>query len=243
MIITRKANWKRKLLTTENAKTPKGMEKKGVLTGILYLAPSVESVPHGGKDLCPWASNGCAKACIFFQGRGKFQKVHDARIDKTLYYIHDNKNFMEDLRSSIHRIRRIAKRLDYIPAIRLNGSSDVLWEKTGIFEEFPDVMAYDYTKSPKRAFDYDAGKLPPNYHLTFSRSESNEENVRDVVENTQTNVAVVFSSKVLPKTYMGREVINGDETDVRFMDPKGVIVGLYAKGTGKRDETGFVVQV
>jgi hypothetical protein len=53
------------------------------------------------------------------------------------------------------------------------------------------------------------------------------------------NVAAVFHK--VPETYLGRTVINGDETDLRFLDPKGVIVGLKAKGKAKKDTTGFVV--
>ena len=42
------------------------------------------------------------------------------------------------------------------------------------------------------------------------------------------------------ETWKGFEVVNGDETDLRFLDKKGVVVGLIEKGRAKKDETGFV---
>lgn len=233
-------NWKTRLLTVENAKTSKG-ESLGYITGILYLAPADESVEYGGKNLCPFASRGCAAACLFSAGRGRFEKVRKARIAKTLHYVHNNEEFMNNLRNSIKRIVRLAKRSNAKPCIRLNGTSDILWERTGIMAEFPDVQFYDYTKSPKRAFDYDRGLLPANYHLTFSRSEENGDVVAEVIADTQTNVAVVFATKNLPETYMGLKVIHGANHDLRFLDEKGVIVGLKAKGKAKKDTSGFVV--
>lgn len=245
--MTQLKRWKSRLLTIENAKTVKG-EKLGYLTGILYLAPAFESVPFGGKDLCPFASKGCAAACLFTAGRGRFKEIREARIAKTLYYFKHRREFMEDLVLSIARVVRKAKRLGYLPVVRLNGTSDIAWESIKhegrtIFEHFPNVQFMDYSKIPARAKRFHAGNLPPNYHLTFSRSESNAETVADIVANTKTNVAVVFDSKTLPATYLGREVINGDEHDLRFTDKQGVIVGLSAKGKAKKDGSGFVVTV
>lgn len=227
-----------KLLTIGSAKTVKG-ESLGYLTGILYLAPFKESVPFGGGNLCPMASAGCASACLFSAGRGRFDKVRDARIKKTIYFYRDRDGFMRDLRLSIKRIIRKAKRENLIPAIRLNGTSDFAFHKTGIMQEFPDVQFYDYTKVVNRVFS----DLLSNYHLTFSRSETNQAHVENVVENSDCNVAVVFSSKDLPSEYMGREVISGDDHDLRFLDKRGVIVGLKAKGKAKKGLSGFVVHV
>jgi hypothetical protein len=226
------------LLTIENAKTVKG-ESLGYLTGILYLAPYTESVAFGGGNLCPMASAGCASACLFTAGRGRFAKVKDARIKKTLYFYQNRPAFMNDLRASINRIVRKAKKMGLIPAIRLNGTSDFAFFKTGIMAEFPDIQFYDYTKVVSRIFE----PLPKNYHLTFSRSESNHVHVENVVSNSAANVAVVFSSKHLPDSYLGRKVVNGDDHDLRFLDPSNSIVGLKAKGKAKKDNSGFVVQV
>lgn len=232
-----KNQYKSHLLTIENAKTTKG-ESLGYLTGILYLAPADESVPYGGKNLCPNASAGCRRACLYTAGRGRFDKVREARIRKTLYFCNEFENFMEDLRLSIKRIIRLAAKRGLTPAIRLNGSSDIAWEDTGIMQEFPDVQFYDYTKSLKRC----EKKPLKNYHLTFSRSESNKKQVLKIISRTKVNVAVVFSCANLPRFYQGRKVVNADNHDLRFIDGKNVICGLKAKGQAKKDTSGFVVE-
>lgn len=206
------------------------------------MAPADESVPHGGKNMCPLASKGCAQACLFSAGRGRFDSVRAARIAKTLHFLNNPDTFFADLRKSIARVIRMAKRQNLTPAIRLNGTSDVAWEKIStIMAEFPDVQFYDYTKIWSRVLAFGRGQLPSNYHLTFSRSEENAEYVERIIAETDANVAVVFATSELPATYMGREVINGDEHDLRFLDKRGVVVGLKAKGQAKKDTSGFVV--
>jgi hypothetical protein len=106
-------------------------------------------------------------------------------------------------------------------------------------EQFPEVQFYDYTKIVKRAYS----KLPSNYHLTLSYSEKDPEYAEQVlqaVRDTGVNAAVVFR-KELPETFHGLKVIDGDKDDLRFLDPKGVIVGLIAKGDAIHDDTGFVI--
>ena len=117
-----------------------------------------------------------------------------------------------------------------------------------VFEIFPDVQWYDYTKIAKRMFPGSDASKYQNYHLTFSRSESNEAIAKTVI-GTGGNVAVVFGNgakkgKVkLPKQFWGYSVICGDTNDLRFLDKKGVIVGLTAKGKAKKDMSGFVVHI
>jgi len=226
------------LLTIENAKTTKG-EELGYLTGILYLAPWKESIPYGGGNLCPMASEGCGNACLFSAGRGRFDSVRDARIKKTIYFYRNREGFMSDLRKSIKKIIRKAKRNGLIPAIRLNGTSDFPFHKTGIMEEFPEIQFYDYTKVVNRLFE----KLPSNYHLTFSRSESNQHHVQKVLNETLVNIAMVFNCDDFPSELFGRKIISGDDHDLRFLDEKNVIIGLKAKGKAKKDTSGFVVHV
>jgi hypothetical protein len=120
------------------------------------------------------------------------------------------------------------------PAVRLNGTSDIEWTRFGIMDEFPDVQFYDYTK----VFNRLTQERPANYHLTFSKNESNDEECEAALK-LGVNVAAVF--KTLPQQWMGRQVISGDETDVRFVDGTGIIVGLTAKGQAKKDKTGFVI--
>jgi hypothetical protein len=124
--------------------------------------------------------------------------------------------------------------------VRLNGTSDINWERYSVIQAFNKVQFYDYTKNYFRMNLFLDGKLPSNYSLTFSRSETNENDCISILKRGG-NVAVVFRSKVLPTHWQGFPVINGDENDLRFLDPKGVVVGLTAKGKAKSDTSGFVV--
>ena len=220
-----------KLLTTANYKTVKG-EKLGYLTGILYLAPAKIS----GYEVCPRRSPGCTAACLYTAGMGAFSTVQQARIKKTKQFFEDRDNFLMQLRKDITALVRKAKKTNMTPAIRLNGTSDIEWTRFGIMEEFPDVQFYDYTKVLNRLKQ----PIPKNYHITFSKSEDNEMDCRWAL-NLGFNVAVVFNK--LPETYFARPVISGDETDVRFEDARGVIVGLTAKGKAKKDLNNFVIKV
>lgn len=232
------------LLTTENAKTSKG-ESLGYLTGILYLAPAEESVPYGGGNLCPMSSPECRAVCLFTAGRGAFDDVRNARIAKTVYFFQHREAFLQDLEKSIAHLEKKAKRQGLIPAVRLNGTSDFPFFKLPLMEKFKHVQFYNYTKIHSRMMDYCAGLLPPNEHLTFSRSETNEEQCREVLA-AGGNVAVVFSTKKgqpLPLEYMGKPVIDGDTHDLRFLDQKNVVIGLRAKGKARKLAGGFVVKV
>ena len=234
-----------KLFTTGNPKLMKG-EKKGYLSFVLHLAPADLS----GKEVCPKRTAGCTAACLNTAGRGGIFKagattnvIQQARIRKTKQFFESRDVFMFDLVRDIKNAIKQAEKKDLTPAFRLNGTSDLSWEKytckrdgveyRNIFEAFPEVQFYDYTKVlGRKVADI------PNYHLTFSNADGN---LNDVLKAKDTmNVAVVFK-KDLPATYLGKTVVNGDDTDLRFLDPKGVIVGLKAKGKAKRDTSGFVV--
>jgi hypothetical protein len=219
------------LLTFNNAKTIKSL-KYGMHTYIMYLAPFTQNAT--GKNVCSHASEGCVEACLFGSGfGGMYNTVEVGRINKTNYFLAERQNFLNQLVDEITRLsKKHAKKKESL-CIRLNGTSDLAWEKfkvkdgKSLMELFPDVQFYDYTKNYLR-FDR---VLPTNYHLTFSRSEKNDENVEDLLSKGH-NVAVVFDE--LPETYKGYKVINGDESDLRFTDEKNVIVGLkYKKLTGK----------
>ena len=234
------------LLTQGDAKTSKG-EAAGYLTGILYLAPFNLS----GRNVCPHASEGCAAACLFSAGMGAFANVQDARIAKTKAFFRDPKAFVETLAQDIEALKRKAARLGLSPCVRLNGTSDLPWENLGgqlgvcLMLRFPDVAFYDYTKNPARVRAWLEGRMPANYSLTFSRSECNGETALELAQ-AGANVAAVFATKKgskLPKVWAGRRVIDGDVNDLRFLDPKGRIVGLRAKGKAKQDDSGFVVQI
>lgn len=220
-----------------NAKTVKG-QKMGFLTGICYLAPSDES---GVMNTCPNASAGCRAACLFSAGRGAMSNVRNPRIAKTVDFFENRVAWLARLEKEISALVRKAAKDGKTPCVRLNGTSDIAWEETGIMGLFPNVQFYDYTKNWKRAMAFANGELPSNYHLTFSRSESNEKRVQEVLSAGKVNVAVVFR-KTLPSTFYGRPVVNGDESDLRFLDPAGVVVGLVDKGKAKKDSSGFVVE-
>ena len=234
------------LLGVTNSKTIKG-EKDGYLTGILYLSPA-DSVTK--KTLCAYAEiAGCKDGCLYTAGRGIMKPVHMARVRKTIFYLFYRNDFMHVLANDIERLQRKAIREDLTLAIRLNGTSDIQWEYesfsdvcgtcyNNIFEAFPNIQFYDYTKIPTR-------KGPKNYHLTFSYSNRPEyAKVVDKSEakNPTRNIAVVFNGE-LPTTYRNKTVINGDKTDLRFLDQENVIVGLTAKGKAKHDTSGFVVNL
>jgi len=223
------------LLTLNNAKTIKG-EKKRVLTGILYLAPAKIS----GWEVCPKRSIGCTNSCLYTAGHGAFSTVQAARIARTKLFFENRDVFMHLLEKDINLLIKQSKKLDYTPTVRLNGTSDIEWTRFNIIQKFPNVQFYDYTKVVNR-FNK---KLPDNYHLTFSRNESNDLDV-EIALLKNANIAVVFDTKKdepLPLEWKGRKVINGDEDDIRWMDEKNVIVGLRAKGKGKKDDSRFVIK-
>ena len=218
-----------------NAKTVKG-QSKGYRTGILYLAPASVS---GVINVCAFASPACETACLYTAGRGAFNSVQKARIAKTRLYVADKSAFVETLKTNVRQLIAKCAKANATPTVRLNGTSDIGWERHGIIQAFKGTQFYDYTKNFVRMLSYLSGAMPSNYSLTFSRSETNETQCLEVLKRGG-NVAVVFR-KELPTHWQGFPVINGDENDLRFLDPKGVVVGLKAKGKAKTDTTGFVV--
>jgi hypothetical protein len=221
-----------KLLTRSNTKTRKG-ERHGYHTLILHLAPGNLS----GYEVCG-ARDECFDTCLNWSGRGVFQNIQAARIRKTKWFFEDRESFMEQLVADIEEGIRWGKRNRKKIVVRLNGTSDIPWETIrcgsyrNIMERFPDITFYDYTKLTSRK------KAPANYHLTFSRGSSNEPAVEKALANGM-NVAAVFKS--VPITFYGRRVIDGDRHDLRFLDPKGVIVGLTPKGPARKSTSNFII--
>lgn len=233
---------------SSNAKLSKNaLTNSGFQTSILYLAPSTEA--DGQTDLCPYASPGCRSSCLFTAGRGAYQNVHSARVAKTLRFLNEQASFLSDLVLDLGYLVRKQNKTGVKQAVRLNGTSDLSWESVqvvragvvyaGLPQAFPELQFYDYTKSPVRAAQSLKAGWPSNYQLTFSRSEVNGVLAARLARQG-VNVAVVFQDS-LPDTWEGRPVIDGTSHDQRFLDPRGVIVGLLAKGRAKKDSTGFVV--
>lgn len=228
------------LNVSANAKTIKSDEfSSKYLTAILYLAPATTS---GIINTCPSSTAGCRAACLFTAGRGVYHNVQEARKRKTKEFKNDKQAFLLKLRHDIAKFEEYCHKIGKMPAVRLNGTSDIQFEHFGIMQDFPGIQFYDYTAIVKRLYN----KLP-NYHLTFSRKEDNEEECKKVLAAKLANVAVVFESKdllneYLNKNYLNRQVINGDEHDLRFLDKPNSVVALYAKGKAKKDTTGFVIR-
>jgi len=229
-----------KLLTTANAKIRKG-EKIGFKTFGIHLAPASLS----GFNVCKDASAGCAASCLNTAGMGAFSNVQRARIEKTRLFFKDKAVFLSQLIKEIAAAVKSAEKQNLTAVFRLNLTSDLPWEKIklngkSVFDLFPQVTFYDYTKSPERMTAFLAGEMPKNYHLTFSKSETNGAIAESILKSGG-NVAMVFR-KSLPSKWLGAEVVNGDETDLRFLDGAGKIVGLVEKGKAKKDESGFVIE-
>ena len=245
------------LLTTENYKTSKS-KGYGWLTAILYLMPYKAN--SKGVNLCPSASTGCANSCLAFAGRVEMDKkniILNARQRKTEMFLNDRDGFFALIRKDINTLIKYCQRNGYKLTVRLNGTSDLPILPLVIAKEFPTVQFYDYTKIPVN--DYDARLKLSNYHLTFSRSESNWEDCKKAMQKG-INVAAVFSTRgkvgkhkaqSLPKSYEGFKVLDGDNTDMRWQDKiKGAIVGLRMKGKTHRKKVlnnnldkGFVIPV
>ena len=228
-----------KLLSTANPKIQKGV-KLGYLSFILHLAPADLS----GREVCPKRTAGCTDACLNKAGRGgMFRKgentnmIQKARIRKTVEFFSNRDQFMKDLYQDIRKAIKFAERKGLTPVFRLNGTSDLSWEKytvgntdMNLFQLFPTVQFYDYTKVlGRKTAQY------PNYHLTFSRAENNDADVGMALAKGM-NVTAVYDE--IPEG-----MFSADETDLRFLDPKVGYIGLKAKGPAKKDYSGFVIRL
>ena len=218
-----------------NSKTKKSNKQSDkYLTFILYLRPF-------NTKICPFQNVAkCKNACLNTAGLGGvYPSIQKARQRKTDLFLNDRNEFMRQLFEDLTKIERYCTNKGKVGAVRLNGTSDIQWELIkvnglNVFDTFQNITFYDYTKHPNRKISH-----IKNYSLTWSYSEANKKysNYFDTVPN---NSAVVFRDK-LPETFKGKKVINGDLTDLRFLDPVNVIVGLKAKGKAKKDYSGFVI--
>lgn len=228
-----------------NAKTIKG-ERYGIKTAILYLMPAMGS----GVNLCAMAAIAkCDGPCLFTAGRGAMSNVMLSRLRKTLYFNQYRAQFMAQLANEIAAYQCKAIRDGFKLVVRLNGTSDIRWENIcqpsgqNIFEIFPNVQFYDYTKLANRK------NIPANYDLTFSYSgvPAYAPYVAKAVANGE-RIAVVFRNRAIVEamlangeTFLGLPLVDGDDSDIRHLDPRGSIVALYAKGKARKDTSGFVV--
>lgn len=218
----------------DNVKSRKTTEKQPRYhSAMLSLAPYTES----GYQVCPMARlNKCHTDCLYWTGRGSLHSVLQARIERTQLFFEQRERFFSLLEEDLHTLQAQARRLDKIPCVRLNGTSDIIWEKIfhpvkkrTIIDLFLDLQFYDYTKIYARL-----GKTPPNYHLTFSHSEYYGKSTHLALQalGHRHNIAKIYPIKrnhPLPSTDWGYPVLDGDEHDLRFLDPQPVIIGLRHK--------------
>jgi hypothetical protein len=212
-------------------------------TKILYLSPYKVS----GYNTCAHASPLCAKVCLDTAGMGIFSNVQEARINKTKFFFENRPDFLRQLSWELHCEEKLAAKKSMKLAARLNGTSDLPWEKMcNIIQDFGQVQFYDYTKSFGRMMAFLRGEMPPNYHLTFSLSEVNLDKSIEVLQ-AGGNIAAVFVSdekkadRKFPAQWLGYKVIDGDQHDLRFLDPKNVVVGLWAKGKARKNAGDFAI--
>ena len=215
-----------KLLTLETA-SPKLAKTAGseFLTAILYLAGASD------KRLCPASTAGCRSICLITEsGRGVMEPVRQARQAKTDFLFNNRTGFNYQLSKDINSLRSKAKRLGKRPAIRLNGGSDLDWSR--FYETYHDVIFWEYTKRPDMAIKLH--KKYMNVHMTYSDNENTTDRIRGQLLEAGINVAMVFDiwsrhGGAFPEKIGTVPVIDGDISDLRFLDPKGVIVGLRLK--------------
>jgi len=227
----------RPILGESSTKTIKG-EKLGFLTGIVYLVPDAK--------ICAMAKlAGCLVPCLNSAGRGAFNSVQLARKNKTQFFYTNQQAFLLSLCADIWTLQNKAQKLGFTPLVRPNGTSDIPYENLpvlnglNIFQLFPDVQFYDYTKHPSRNLQ---GKTSGNYDLTYSFSSITPKpiSIKGLTNPDNSRVAVVFQKREdIPESFRAWNVIDGDDTDVRHIEPKSVVVALYAKGKAKNDTSGF----
>lgn len=224
------------LLTLNNRKITKSLKGrfKNYQVGILHLRPHKSS---GIANICPKASQGCIASCLNTSGFGRYNSVQQARQRRTELFFNNRDEFKKLLDQDISKLVKMGKTL-----VRLNGTSDLPWEDLfpEIFVKYPQVKFYDYTKVEKRMMKFLDGRMPPNYHLTFSRSEINQEQCERVLK-AGGNVAVVFDKQ--PKEWLGVKTINGDNSDFRCFDKSPRVVSLRPKGKARSDNSGFVIRL
>ena len=242
------------------------LNKNDIKTFGLSLSPSTES---GYGNTCASASKGCKGACLDHQGLASvFSRIREARKAKTVLFYTDRPRFLAMLEKEIRTKIKTGKTRGHDIAFRLNVFSDIRWEKylpaDLLCDNSQNFRFYDYSKHYKRVLKSDCGYIRPNYHLTFSRSETNESETLNLLD-AGNSAAVVFARVPLPKTWNGFPVIDGDKTDLRYLDDSilyqehlqlfgGFVVGLKLKGASndeKRrainsgfaiDNTGGIVQ-
>ena len=185
--------------------------------------------------ICPYQDIAQCKApCLSDSGFAKvYKSVNNSRKAKTDFYLNDKENFIIQLKNELYNFEKLCKKQQVTPYIRLNVISDIQWElkaNGSIPQTFPGIQFYDYTKIAKRL-----GKTPDNYELMFSYSNAPgyQQSVKKALK-TDVPISVVFFGNMMPSHFMGKEVIDGDSSDIVNLSYKNKIVGLKYKSVGDK---------
>lgn len=222
----------------KSAKLAKNGKISGQYTYGIYLSPANTS----GYNVCSHSTPECRMSCLATSGRAGMEllsgktKTHNCRVNKTRLFFEETAYFMAWMIAEIRMHMARAQKDGFGFSVRLNCTSDIDWQKVlvdgkNIFRLFSEVLFYDYTKNPAKF-----NELPRNYHLTFSYTGKNAQ-LCEVLLKRGHNVAVVFDVKrhrPLPETFYNYKVVDGDLTDYRPDDSKGVIIGLRFKQIADR---------
>jgi len=222
-----------------SAKISHSQEYSHQYTYGLYLAPASLS----GYNVCSHSTPECRMGCLNTSGRAGIEEfagtsiIKDARIKKTKLFYEQPQFFMAWLMAEIEAGQRKAKKDGYYFSVRLNCTSDIDWQNVkindkSIFETYPEIQFYDYTKNANKFF----GK-PANYHLTLSYTGRNW-GLCEVILKRGHNVAMVFDVKTdaeIPTEFEGYKTVQGDLTDYRVSDAKSIIVALKWKRIANRE--------
>lgn len=206
-------------------------------SSIMFLLPHKLS---GKGNLCPHASPGCILSCLNTSGMGKMNCVQRARLNRTMFYLTKRADFLDTLMEECERFIKRSNKNGYSAAIRLNGLSDIPWEKVapGLFNL--KAQFYDYTKNYSRMIKFLDKQFPETYHLTFSRSEINDKESKDILSRGGSVAYVFHKKRGIPSTWLNHKVHNGELHDLRFQE--NGLIGLLSKGRANHDITGFVIR-
>ena len=135
------------IFTKGNPKLLKGESLGFYSIGLSFLPSNLS-----GTNLCKFASPQCRALCLNSAGRGQMSNVQKARLNRTLEFLSDKRDYCIRLATEIKKNIRYCTKKNLTLAIRLNVLSDIDWSEIklnngqNLFEAFPDIQFYDYTK-------------------------------------------------------------------------------------------------
>ena len=221
-----------KLLDTTggNTKLRKSASQSRYLPDSVVRIAGLSMEPN--DTLCPSRHIAeCAAPCLNGSGRGAFPNVQASRKAKSDWFLSDPEKFIAQLKRELTNFSKLCTSTGVVGYVRLNVYSDVPWELSrngSIPQAFPELEFYDYTKLAVR-LGTRYYKMPRNYQLMFSYSAGTKyaKQVK-LAMKSPAPMSVVFDGP-MPDIFLGRKVINGDESDINNLRHRGAIVGLRFK--------------